>query len=343
MRRRRVARAQDQAGDVCAASASDVPLAASATTAQAEVGSRYHLDDLPDLECESEPDQVPAAQEDIAACDEDIDGSDEEDNGEMLNQIMQDLLQQHESEEDAKPAIQKKARVIRVKEEKETRGKVANAKSKQWPSEMLQNSCIDVSEAEVDEKMKSHGPSSDLQEASSGSGILRCAHCKKTLDEVGKDEWSDTIADACFVCATFFGCYPDKNVSWPKWAAGESRRSAQSEREAACSVLQKLLPSRKDITKEQVLGEKFNGYFVQDHFNLYTPEDFVAEKGMEGTTAGVMPNIKLCDPNSEQEKDFIMVRQNKPLQLIQVTQAGTKLTSDLMPYLIRPGQGVAQY
>ena len=140
-----------------------------------------------------------------------------------------------------------------------------------------------------------------------------------------------------------FSCYPEKDISWGFWCAGDSKKSAQMERQAALAALERLKPCKLDLTNESVVGEKLVGYLVQDHFNLYTPEQFASAKQIEANDVGIAANIRLSDPYSQEPKDFIMVRQNKPLELVQVSIAGTKMTSDLIPYLVRDGQAAAQF
>ena len=161
---------------------------------------------------------------------------------------------------------------------------------------------------------------------------------------MGKHNWAKLIADACFLCELLFGCYPDKDLSWGQWiVATSASKKARAERDAAMAALEALAPKKTDLAAEEVSGMKFVGYYIQDKFNLYSPDSFASKKPLDMEQAGVVANIKLPDPYSSVPKDWYMVRQDGPLECLQVCFAGTELKTDLMPHFVRANQGVAQY
>ena len=161
---------------------------------------------------------------------------------------------------------------------------------------------------------------------------------------MGKEHWSSVIADACFLCGLLFGCYPDKNLSWGQWiVATSASKKARAERDAAMAALVALAPKKTDLPSENVSGLKFVGYYIQDKFNLYSPDSFSTKKPLDMEQVGLVANIKLPDPYSSQPKDWYMVRKDEPLECLQVCFAGTELKTDLMPHFVRANQGLAQY
>ena len=187
-----------------------------------------------------------------------------------------------------------------------------------------------------------HGEKAE-KNISASSGMLRCANCCRSLEEVTPSEWHPTIPDGCYRCGVLYSCYPDKEVSWAQWSSGEKSKAATAERDSAMQALTLLNPSRQDLKKEEVTGNMFVGYHVRDHFNLYTPTDFAFHKDMSAADAGISCNMSVCGPYSQEPEDYIMVRQNRPLELVQVSEVGTRLGSDMMPYQVRAGQALAQY